>query len=241
MPAALVTLAVVTLVHLLAQATVPGGVVADLTQVLLMPVLAWALVTSTPNPKSRLVRLVLLALTLSWLGDTLPRFAGDGSDLGFVLMLVTFLLAQLAYVAAFLPFVARSIVRTRPLLLLPGKRALVPTGIAIALPHGYAAFVHPRSGLAARHGLTVLNAPGTVDAGYRGEILVNLLNTDQRESVRLARGERIAQLVVQPVVAPVFEEVVELPASERGGGGHGHTGTGPPTGASPYLLTDPKD
>ena len=125
--------------------------------------------------------------------------------------------------------------------LAPGERALVPTGIAIALPHGYAAFVHPRSGLAARHGLTVLNAPGTVDAGYRGEILVNLLNTDQRESVRLARGERIAQLVVQPVVAPVFEEVVELPASERGGGGHGHTGTGPPTGASPYLLTDPKD
>lgn len=125
MPAALVTLAVVTLVHLLAQATVPGGVVADLTQVLLMPVLAWALVTSTPNPKSRLVRLVLLALTLSWLGDTLPRFAGDGSDLGFVLMLVTFLLAQLAYVAAFLPFVARSIVRTRPLLLLPYALALV--------------------------------------------------------------------------------------------------------------------
>lgn len=121
----------------------------------------------------------------------------------------------------------------------PGERALVPTGIAIALPQGYAAFVHPRSGLAARHGLTVVNAPGTVDAGYRGEICVNLLNTDPRESVRLARGERIAQLVVQAVLTPAFEEVEELPASERGTGGHGHTGTAALTGPTAYPSTDP--
>ena len=84
--------------------------------------------------------------------------------------------------------------------LAPFERRLVPTGVAIAVPEGYAAFVHPRSGLAARHGLTVVNAPGTVDAGYRGEILVNLLNTDARAAVQLTRGERIAQLVIQPVV-----------------------------------------
>ena len=136
----------------------------------------------------------------------------------------------------------------------PGERALVPTGIAIALPRGYAAFVHPRSGLAARHGLTIVNAPGTVDAGYRGEILVNLLNTDPRESVRLHRGERIAQLVVQQVLAPHFEEVAELPTSVRGEGGHGHTGTTAPaegghghTGTTATsathapIPTDPKD
>lgn len=128
----------------------------------------------------------------------------------------------------------------------PGERALVPTGLAIALPAGYAAFVHPRSGLAARHGLTVLNAPGTVDAGYRGEICVNLLNTDPSRGVRLARGERIAQLVVQAVLTPVFEEVEELPPSQRGTGGHGHTGTGPLPGPTAYPRTDlprtdPKD
>lgn len=106
----------------------------------------------------------------------------------------------------------------------PGQRALVPTGVALALPEGYAGFVHPRSGLAARHGVTVVNAPGTVDAGYRGEILVNLLNTDAREPVQLVRGDRIAQLVVQPVVAPEFVEVAELPPSGRGRGGHGSTG-----------------
>lgn len=109
--------------------------------------------------------------------------------------------------------------------LAPGERTLVPTGIAIAVPQGYAAFVHPRSGLAARHGLTIVNAPGTVDAGYRGEILVNLHNTDAGATVRLARGDRIAQLVIQPVLRPDFTEVTELPASERGSGGHGHTGT----------------
>ncbi|HSF27212.1 MAG TPA: dUTP diphosphatase [Actinomycetes bacterium] len=108
--------------------------------------------------------------------------------------------------------------------LAPGERALVPTGVAIALPTGWAAFVHPRSGLAARHGVTVVNAPGTVDAGYRGEILVNLLNTDRTQTVRLRRGDRIAQLVVQRVGLARFHEVDLLPGSVRGEGGHGSTG-----------------
>lgn len=120
----------------------------------------------------------------------------------------------------------------------PGERALVATGVAIALPEGYAAFVHPRSGLAARHGITIVNAPGTVDAGYRGEILVNLLNTDRAEAFEVVRGDRIAQLVVQAVAQPVFQEVTELPASERGTGGHGHTGTGATsTTATPTTTT----
>jgi len=106
----------------------------------------------------------------------------------------------------------------------PGARALVPTGIAIALPDGYAAFVHPRSGLAARAGITVLNAPGTVDAGYRGEILVNLLNTDTRAAFTVARGDRIAQLVIQAVSSALFVEVAALPASTRGPAGHGSSG-----------------
>jgi dUTP pyrophosphatase len=108
--------------------------------------------------------------------------------------------------------------------LAPGQRAVVPTGIAIALPDGYAAFVHPRSGLAARHGVTLVNAPGTVDAGYRGEIKVTLLNTDTEQPVRLQRGDRIAQLVVQRVAYPVFHEVVTLPGSARGDNGFGSTG-----------------
>jgi dUTP pyrophosphatase len=108
--------------------------------------------------------------------------------------------------------------------LAPGQRAVVPTGIAIALPDGYAAFVHPRSGLAARHGVTLVNAPGTVDAGYRGEIRVTLLNTDAEQPVRLQRGDRIAQLVVQRVDEPVFYEVETLPGSARGEGGFGSTG-----------------
>lgn len=106
----------------------------------------------------------------------------------------------------------------------PGQRAVVPTGIAIALPDGYAAFVHPRSGLAARHGVTLVNAPGTVDAGYRGEIRVTLLNTDAEHAVRLQRGDRIAQLVIQRVADPVFYEVETLPGSARGEGGFGSTG-----------------
>jgi dUTP pyrophosphatase len=108
--------------------------------------------------------------------------------------------------------------------LAPGERALVRTGIAIALPTGYAAFVHPRSGLAARHGVTLVNAPGTIDAGYRGEIKVILLNTDAAASVSLRRGDRIAQLVVQRVENVTFREVPALPGSERGDGGFGSTG-----------------
>src|SRR6266702_2969122 len=108
--------------------------------------------------------------------------------------------------------------------LAPGQRALVPTGVAIALPPGYAAFVHPRSGLAARHGVTVVNAPGTVDAGYRGEIKVTLLNTDSAVPVRLRRGDRIAQLVIQRVEHAAFHEVQRPPGSARGDGGFGSTG-----------------
>ena len=106
----------------------------------------------------------------------------------------------------------------------PGERAVVPTGVAIALPDGYAAFVHPRSGLAAKHGVTIVNAPGTVDAGYRGEIRVTLLNTDAAAAVKFQRGDRIAQLVVQRVARPVFHEVDTLPGSARGDGGFGSTG-----------------
>jgi dUTP pyrophosphatase len=109
--------------------------------------------------------------------------------------------------------------------LAPGERTTVGTGVAIALPDGYAAFVHPRSGLAARAGLSVVNAPGTVDAGYRGEIRVCLINHDPREPLRLRRGDRIAQLVVQRVERVVFDEVTELPASIRGVGGYGSTGS----------------
>ncbi|GAB2859423.1 dUTP diphosphatase [Actinoallomurus bryophytorum] len=108
--------------------------------------------------------------------------------------------------------------------LAPGERVMVPTGIALALPDGYAAFVHPRSGLAARLGVTIVNAPGTVDAGYRGEIKVTLLNTDIRSTVRLQRGDRIAQLVIQRVERAVFHEVETLPGSARGDGGFGSTG-----------------
>jgi len=114
----------------------------------------------------------------------------------------------------------------------PGQRAVVGTGVCIALPDGYAAFVHPRSGLAASHGVTIVNAPGTVDAGYRGEIKVILLNTDVERAVRLRRGDRIAQLVVQQVERPVFVEVERLPGSERGEGGHGSTGGHALDGAS---------
>ncbi|SDQ50183.1 dUTP diphosphatase [Quadrisphaera sp. DSM 44207] len=108
--------------------------------------------------------------------------------------------------------------------LAPGQRATVPTGVAIALPVGYAAFVHPRSGLAARSGVTTLNGPGTVDAGYRGEVMVTLVNTDRARTARLARGDRIAQLVVQRVERAQFALVDELPGSARGAGGHGSTG-----------------
>ena len=108
--------------------------------------------------------------------------------------------------------------------LAPGQRAVVGTGIAIALPAGYAAFVHPRSGLAVRHGVTLVNAPGTIDAGYRGEIRVVLLNTDPATPVSFRRGDRIAQLVVQRVERAAFREVAALPDSARGDNGFGSTG-----------------
>ena len=108
--------------------------------------------------------------------------------------------------------------------LAPGERALVPTGIAIALPDGYVALVHPRSGLAIKHGVTMVNAPGTVDAGYRGELQCILINHDKNESVSFKRGDRIAQLVVQKVERAEFVEVRELPGSGRGSGGFGSTG-----------------
>lgn len=106
----------------------------------------------------------------------------------------------------------------------PGGRNLVPTGIAIALPSGFAAFVHPRSGMALRHGVTVLNAPGTIDAGYRGEISIILVNHDRFEAFDIARGDRIAQLIVSPVVTAAMVEVSDLPGSHRGSGGFGSTG-----------------
>jgi dUTP pyrophosphatase len=108
--------------------------------------------------------------------------------------------------------------------LAPGQRVLVPTGLAIALPEGYAAFTHPRSGLAARHGITIVNAPGTVDAGYRGELLVNLVNLDPEEPFEVRRGDRIAQLVVQRVAEVDFVDVDSLPESSRGETGHGASG-----------------
>ena len=110
------------------------------------------------------------------------------------------------------------------LVLAPGERALVGTGVSIALPDGYVAFVVPRSGLATKHGITIVNSPGTVDAGYRGEIRVTLLNTDTRESYAITAGDRIAQLIVMPVSRANFVPVADLPDSERGTGGFGSTG-----------------
>ncbi|WP_407695364.1 dUTP diphosphatase [Sinomonas albida] len=108
--------------------------------------------------------------------------------------------------------------------LAPGERLLVPTGVSIALPFGFVALIHPRSGLATRHGLTVVNAPGTVDAGYRGEIAVTLLNTDARETLSLRRGDRIAQMVIQRVEHARFVSVDSLSETARGTGGFGSTG-----------------
>jgi dUTP pyrophosphatase len=107
-----------------------------------------------------------------------------------------------------------------------GGRAAVPTGLIVAIPAGYAGFVQPRSGLALRHGVTCLNSPGLIDAGYRGEIAVVLVNTDPSHDYEVARGDRIAQLVIQPVVEADFRPVAEaeLPPAERGSGGFGHSG-----------------
>jgi dUTP pyrophosphatase len=106
----------------------------------------------------------------------------------------------------------------------PGERALVPTGISIALPDGYVALVHPRSGLAVKHGVTMVNAPGTVDAGYRGELQCIMINHDPKESITFHKGDRIAQLVIQKVERAQFIEVENLPGSGRGTGGFGSTG-----------------
>jgi len=106
----------------------------------------------------------------------------------------------------------------------PGERTLAPTGIAIALPNGYAAFAHPRSGLAIKHGVSMVNTPGTIDAGFRGELQVILINLDPRESISFKRGDRIAQLVFQKVEHADFVEVEELPGSGRSDGGFGSTG-----------------
>jgi dUTP pyrophosphatase len=125
------------------------------------------------------------------------------------------------------------LVTTADVSLAPGERALVPTGISIALPAGYVALVHPRSGLAADHGLSIVNAPGTIDAGYRGEIKVLLVNLDPAEPISLRRGDRIAQLLVQRVEQAAFVEVETLPGSARGAGGYGSTG-----GFGASLRTD---
>jgi dUTP pyrophosphatase len=105
-----------------------------------------------------------------------------------------------------------------------GHRALVPTGVSIAIPPGYAGFIQPRSGLALRHGVTCLNTPGLIDAGYRGELKVLLINTDPGEAFTIERGDRIAQLVIQAVEHATFIQVATLGESERGEGGFGHTG-----------------
>jgi dUTP pyrophosphatase len=127
---------------------------------------------------------------------------------------------------------------TEDFVLEPGERRLVGTGIAIALPEGYAAFVHPRSGLAARCGVGIVNAPGTVDAGYRGEIKVCLINHDTSQPVRFSRGDRIAQLVVQPVSRAAFAEAADLPDSARGRGGYGSSGG---SLATAHRTTDQRD
>ena len=106
----------------------------------------------------------------------------------------------------------------------PGERALMPTGVAIALPPGFAAFIHPRSGLALRDGLSMVNAPGTIDASYRGEIQVILINMDLKKPITITRGDRIAQLVIQRIEQVRFVPVTHLPGSDRGAGGFGSTG-----------------
>jgi dUTP pyrophosphatase len=116
------------------------------------------------------------------------------------------------------------IVTAIDIILAPGERSLVPTGISIALPDGYVALVHPRSGLAIKHGVTMVNSPGTVDAGYRGELKLILINHDPKDSVSFKRGDRVAQLVIQQVERAEFVEVQELPGSGRGIDGFGSTG-----------------
>lgn len=152
---------------------------------------------------------------------SLPSPAGH-SDLDVLIRRVDPLAVLPAYALA--GDAGADIVTTVDVRLSPGERAVVPTGIAIALPDGYAAFVHPRSGLAARAGMALVNAPGTIDSGYRGEIKVIVINHDPVQELRLQRGDRIAQLVFQRVERARFVEVDELPDTERGSGGHGSTG-----------------
>ncbi len=121
------------------------------------------------------------------------------------------------------------LVSTIDVTLAPGERALIPTGISIALPDGFVAFVMPRSGLAAKHGVGLLNSPGTIDAGYRGEISVVMINSDPVDSFSVAVGDRIAQLVIQPMIRVRFVTVTELPGTARGVGGFGSTGTSGPS------------
>jgi len=116
------------------------------------------------------------------------------------------------------------LVTTKDFTLAPGERAIIPTGISIALPDGYVALVHPRSGLAIKHGVTLVNTPGTIDAGYRGEIACIMINHDPKESISFSKGDRIAQLVIQKVERANFIEVEDLPGSGRGSGGFGSTG-----------------
>ena len=115
---------------------------------------------------------------------------------------------------------------TESLSLAPGARATIGTGVSIALPDGYVGFVVPRSGLAARNGITIVNSPGTVDAGYRGEIRITLLNTDSENAFEISAGDRIAQLIVMPVAHARFIPVTSLPGTQRGSGGFGSTGVG---------------
>ena len=130
------------------------------------------------------------------------------------------------------------LVTTEDAELAPGERAVLPTGLALALPDGYAAFVHPRSGLAAHHGVSLVNAPGTIDAGYRGEVKVIVINHDPRKPLVLKRMDRVAQLVVQRVEQVAWrEEAGDLPASARGAGGHGSTGGHADSGSARATAT----
>lgn len=114
---------------------------------------------------------------------------------------------------------------TQDVVLLPGERKIVGTGVAVAIPDGFVGFVHPRSGLAAKKGLSIVNTPGTIDSGYRGEIMVALINHDVNETIELSRGDRIAQLVIQEFIAADFLVVEQLPESDRGSDGYGSTGS----------------
>ncbi|MEP6852168.1 MAG: dUTP diphosphatase [bacterium] len=159
---------------------------------------------------------------------------GDGEDVAVLVQRLDPDVALPAY--ALDGDAGADVVTTVDVVLAPGERAVLPTGLAIALPAGYAAFVHPRSGLAARLGLGLVNAPGTIDAGYRGEIKVIAVNLDPVTPVALARGDRVAQLVVQRVTRARWTEVEQLPPSERGTAGHGSTGpSGAPRRAEPAL------